>query len=88
MTLNRFDKSTTLFYNLLFAFLLLSTGIKAASWPTKSWVKGDPSSAGMNLDSLEAYSNTLKSGALGYIDGMLITRNGKIIFENRNKNII
>jgi len=81
MTLNRFNKSMTLFYNILFAILLLSNGINAANWPTKSWVKSDPSSSGMNRDSLEAYSSLLKSGALGYIDGMLITRGGKIIFE-------
>ena len=62
---------------------LLSNAINASSWPTKSWDMADPKSLGMNADSLEAYSDQLRNGSHGYIDGMLITRNGKIVFEEK-----
>ena len=67
----------------IIAFLLLSNAINASSWPTKSWDTDDPKSLGMNADSLRAYSDQLKNGSHGYIDGMLITRNGKIVFEEK-----
>ncbi len=66
---------------IIIAFLLLSNAINASNWPTKSWDTADPESLGMNADSLRAYSDQLKNGSHGYIDGMLITRNGKIVFE-------
>ena len=71
---------------LLINYLLISNNIGATSWPTESWEKTDAVSVGMNHDSLEAYSNILKSGSLGYIDGMLVTRMGKIIFEEEYTN--
>ena len=40
----------------------------------------------MNPDSLLTLSKKLESGDLGYIDGMLIIRNGKIIFEEQYSN--
>ena len=81
MTFYRFKKAIAIIYNILFLFLFLSASVNASTWPTNSWGKSDPVSLGMNYDSLKAYSNILKSGALGYIDGMLVTRAGKIIFE-------
>ena len=86
MTFHRFKKAIAIIYNILFLFLFLSASVNASTWPTNSWGKSDPVSLGMNYDSLEAYSNILKSGALGYIDGMLVTRDGKIIFEEEYAN--
>ena len=67
--------------NTIFAFFILIANLNASVWPTAIWEKEKPESMGMDIDSLKSYSNILKSGKLGYIDGMLITRGGKIIFE-------
>ena len=86
MISHRLNKANAIIYNFLFLFLFSSTSVNASTWPTNSWEKSDPVSLGMNYDSLEAYSNILKSGTLGYIDGMLVTRAGKIIFEEEYAN--
>jgi len=67
--------------NTIFAFFILIANLNASVWPTAIWEREKPESKGMDIDSLKSYSNILKSGKLGYIDGMLITRGGKIIFE-------
>ena len=53
----------------------------STKWPTASWKVTTAISQGMSYDSLYAFSAQLESGDLGYIDGMLIIRNGKIILE-------
>ena len=50
-------------------------------WPTAAWEVSSATSQGMNYDSLAAFSRELESGELGYIDGMLVIRNGTIVFE-------
>ena len=55
-------------------------------WPTASWEVTSATSQGMNSDSLAAFSAKLASGELGYIDGMLIIRNGMIVFEKEYTN--
>ena len=55
-------------------------------WPTRGWITSTPKKEGMNPDSLLTLSNLLESGDLGYIDGMLVIRNGKIIFEEHYTN--
>ena len=67
--------------NTIFAFFILIANLNASVWPTAIWEREKPESEGMDIDSLKSYSNILKNGKLGYIDGMLITRGGKIIFE-------
>ena len=74
--------------NTIFASLILIANLNASVWPTETWEKDHTETMGMNMDSLKSYSNILKSGKLGYIDGMLITRGGKIIFEESNQELI
>ena len=79
-------------YFILVSFSLLLFNIKCAKqenntpWPNNGWERSKPALEGMSLDSLSSFSNKLKSGELGYIDGMLIIRNGKIIFEKEYSN--
>ena len=79
-------------YFILVSFALLLFNIKCAKhenntpWPNNGWERSKPALEGMSLDSLSSFSNKLKSGELGYIDGMLIIRNGKIIFEKEYSN--
>ncbi len=58
----------------------------AAPWPTIDWQLSSPAEEGISYDSLREFSDQLKSGDLGYIDGMLVIRNGKIIFEDSYEN--
>jgi CubicO group peptidase (beta-lactamase class C family) len=58
----------------------------STKWPTASWGVTTAISQGMSYDSLYAFSAQLERGDLGYIDGMLIIRNGKIIFERKYVN--
>ena len=44
-------------------------------WPNSAWDVTSATSQGMNYDSLALFSAELKSGDLGYIDGMLIILN-------------
>ncbi|MDP7609339.1 MAG: hypothetical protein QF814_06450, partial [Candidatus Marinimicrobia bacterium] len=60
--------------------------IKHSNWPTYGWIVSTPEEQDMNPDSLLTLSKKLESGDLGYIDGMLIIRNGKIIFEEQYSN--
>ena len=55
-------------------------------WPTTAWEVSSATSQGMNYDSLAAFSRELESGELGYIDGMLVIRNGTIVFEKEYTN--
>ena len=72
---------------LICAINLVCTGPDLpAKWPTTAWEVTSASSQGMNYDSLAAFSAELESGDLGYIDGMLVIRNGMIIFEKEYTN--
>ena len=76
---------------LLWASLAVTCGLNcvnknpAAPWPTTDWQLSSPAEEGISYDSLRNFSNLLKSGELGYIDGMLIIRNGKVVFEESYK---
>jgi CubicO group peptidase (beta-lactamase class C family) len=61
---------------LLVAFFLSVNVYTQTSWPTAT-----PESVGMIKDSLLALENAINSGKHGYVDGILITRNGKLIYE-------
>ena len=80
------------YYFIFVSLTLLLFNIKCAKhennthWPTRGWETSKPNLEGMSLDSLSSFSNTLKSGEFGYIDGMLVIRNGKIIFEEKYSN--
>lgn len=54
-------------------------------WPLKEWLIASPASQSMNEDSLKAFDEILGSGKYGYIDGMLVTRHGKLIYQKSYK---
>ena len=66
--------------------LMCSNNNSKIQWPTNGWAYSSPEKQMMNSDSLELMSKKLASGDLGYIDGMLVIRNGKIIFEKSYSN--
>ena len=81
-------KNTFLIITLLLATLinLMCSNNSKKKWPTNGWTYSSPKVQLMNLDSLERLSAKLSSGDLGYIDGMLVIRNGEIIFEKSYSN--
>jgi CubicO group peptidase (beta-lactamase class C family) len=62
---------------LMFGLLLASP----ASWPTRAWPQATAEAEGMNRALLDAFDRELASGKHGYVDSMLVIRNGKVVFE-------
>jgi CubicO group peptidase (beta-lactamase class C family) len=53
----------------------------AAGWPTKGWKNATPESQGVDATALKALDAEIGSGAHGYIDGMLVIKNGFVVYE-------
>lgn len=51
------------------------------SWPLQEWPIATPQLQDMYADSLNQFDEQMASGKYGYADGMLITRNGKLIYQ-------
>jgi CubicO group peptidase (beta-lactamase class C family) len=67
--------------------LLIFSNVHAqTSWPAKEWPTSTPSAEKMFSDSLKAFEDDITSGKYGYVDGMFITRNGKLIWQKSWKN--
>lgn len=67
----------------LLFFLLTQFNLNAQVWPLKEWPTATPQSQSMNTDSLLAFDEALANGKYGYVDGMIITRHGKLVYEKK-----
>ncbi len=63
------------------ALLVLATD--AAAWPTKAWPESTPRAQGMDPAPLQAFDRELASGKHGYVDSMLVIRNGRVVYEKK-----
>ncbi len=61
--------------------LILASAYGQQVWPTTAWPVSKPESEGMLADSLIAFDADITNGKYGYIDEMIITRNGKLIYR-------
>ncbi len=61
--------------------LVLSIALTAAEWPTEGWKTSTPEAEKVDPAVLEAFHQEIASGKHGYVDGMLVIRNGRIVFE-------
>jgi len=62
--------------------VLLSTCVTAQTlWPTQRWPTASPSAVGLDSTKLAAFDADIAGGKYGYIDSMLIIRQGKLVFE-------
>lgn len=52
-----------------------------APWPTAGWQTATPAEQGLDGARLEAFSTELAGERHGYIDGMLVVRHGKVVFQ-------
>ncbi len=70
---------------LTIALSLLASGAQAQTarvWPTHDWsVAASPADEGVDASVLDAFDRELASGAHGYVDGMLVIRHGRIVYE-------
>ena len=55
-------------------------------YPAKQWRTSTPEGQGLKSDVLQAFSDELASRELGYIDDMLIIRNGYLVFSESYEN--
>lgn len=67
-----------LLFSLLFADVAVSS---QNSWPDKEWSVATPASQSMNADSLKAFDDAIAEGRYGYVDGMIIIRHGKRVYQ-------
>ena len=58
--------------------------LNAQPW-AKEWPVATPQSQSMNADSLRAFDDAISSGKYGYVDGMVITRHGKLVYQKNYK---
>lgn len=53
----------------------------AEYWPTRGWQTSPPEDQGMDSRALEALDREFAEGKHGYVNGMLVVRNGHVVFE-------
>jgi CubicO group peptidase (beta-lactamase class C family) len=54
-------------------------------WPLKEWPVLTPQSQSMDSDSLQEFDEAIASGKYGNVDGMIITRHGKLVYQKTYK---
>ena len=66
----------------LFTFPVWSTVLAAdRSWPRGTWEVSTPAREGLDEQAILKLDAEIRSGKHGYVDSMLVTRNGRIVFE-------
>ena len=53
----------------------------AAAFPTKGWPSSTPAAEGLNASVLDRLDAELASGKHGYVDGLLVIRHGRVVYE-------
>jgi CubicO group peptidase (beta-lactamase class C family) len=53
----------------------------AAAFPTKGWPASTPAAEGLDAAVLDRLDAELASGKHGYVDGLLVIRNGSVVYE-------
>ncbi len=56
-------------------------GAEPDYWPAKGWRTASPASVGIDADVLGALDAEFAAGAHGYVDGMLVIKNGYAVFD-------
>jgi CubicO group peptidase (beta-lactamase class C family) len=66
--------------------LLFVALLSSQNWPTSGWSTSSPSTENVDAAVLEALDRELSAGKHGYVDSMLVLRNGRIVYEKSYKN--
>lgn len=70
---------------LLVAVTLASAARAQTPWPTKAWQTSTPEAVGLDPRVLAEFDADITAGKYGYVDSMLVIRNGKIAFDRSYK---
>ncbi len=74
---------------LLIAVLMGTTpslGQSSARWPSEGWERSTPAAQSVDVTPLAALDGEFAAGKHGYIDSMLVIRNGFIVYEKSYQN--
>ncbi|HEY5565175.1 MAG TPA: hypothetical protein VIL33_06265, partial [Rhodothermia bacterium] len=55
-------------------------------WPKKQWRKADPSEQGIDPSVLDALHKRIRRGEFGYVDQLVVIRNGHLVFDETYQN--
>jgi CubicO group peptidase (beta-lactamase class C family) len=50
-------------------------------WPTSGWTRATPASHGLAAERFEAIEKDARAGAFGYLDRVLVVRNGRLVVD-------
>ena len=67
------------------SFNVLASQPKETSWPGDTWEISNPEAEGLNAEAIKQLDAEIRSGKHGFIDSMLIARNGRIAYEANYK---
>ncbi|MCJ7556518.1 MAG: beta-lactamase family protein [Gammaproteobacteria bacterium] len=75
-------KAFTHIWGILCPFLLaFPVSAQTDDWPTAGWPESTPQAQGLNPAVLDRLDAEFASGKHGYIDNMLVIRNGQVVYE-------
>jgi len=77
-------KASTVLLALLF-FIFPHSCLNAQQWPLIEWPIVTPQSQKISVDSLKTFDDDIADGKYGYIDGMIVTRHGKLVYQKSYK---
>jgi CubicO group peptidase (beta-lactamase class C family) len=67
--------------SILSLILVTSPVLAQSEWPTRGWSSTTPSEVGLDAKVLAAFDADISQGKYGYVDSMLVIRNGKVAYE-------
>lgn len=70
---------------LLLALSLVASAQPQTQWPTKNWPTAKPAVVGLDEKVLASLDADIANGKYGYVDGMLVIRHGKLVYERAYK---
>lgn len=65
----------------ILGFHLAAAAPANPSWPTKAWPESKPEAEGLDRAALDSLDAELAAGKQGYVDSMLVIRNGRVVYE-------
>ncbi|MGH9201625.1 MAG: serine hydrolase domain-containing protein [Vicinamibacterales bacterium] len=71
----------TILCTLLSAFVLTESTSSQNSWPTERWAESPPAAEGLSPGALAKFDAEIAAGKYGFVDGMLVIRHGKIVYD-------
>lgn len=57
-----------------------------APWPTNGWAVSSPEAQGLDMGALAALHDGIESGRFGYVDRLVVIRNGFLVMNERYEN--